>query len=244
MLTGHDLWWRYGRRSDWVLAGHDIAVRHGEVLGLWGPSGCGKSTLASVLAGVRTPQRGRVECDGVELEARRGSRGGPRPVQLVVQQPQRAMNPRWRIGQVLTEAADDGPERALAMGDLVSETWLDRHPHEISGGELQRVNLARALLVRPSYLLADEISSSLDAITQALLWHHLRHEVVERGLGVLAVSHDRALLAEVADRVVDFGSVLDEGEVGEPALQARSVPRAQRSELIDLQRPAGGPARA
>src|SRR5690606_25217868 len=187
------------------------------VLGLWGPSGCGKSTLASVLAGVRTPhaplnsddgghsdagasRRSGVEVDGVALT----SISGPRPVQLVGQQPHRAMNPRWRIGQVLDEAGAGGAQQAAAMGDLVSPTWLDRHPHEISGGELQRVNLARALLVKPAYLLADEISSSLDAITQASLWHHLATEVDQRGLGVLAISHDRALLDRVSDRVVEF----------------------------------------
>jgi len=72
---------------------------------------------------------------------------------------------------------------------------------------LQRVNLARALLTGPRYLLADEISASVDAITQAVLWHRLRHEVSQNSLGVLAISHDDALLDRVCDRVLDFGSL-------------------------------------
>lgn len=199
MLIGDDLWARHGR-GPWVLSGQHVEVAPGEVVGLYGPSGCGKSTLAAALSGVRPPQRGRVEVDGRPLE----SYAGARPVQLVLQHPERAMNPRWTIRRVLDEAGDDGMRAALSEGDLVQESWLDRFPHELSGGELQRVNLARALAVRPKYLLADEISASLDAITQALLWTHLRTHVVERGMGVLAVSHDRALLEQVADRVVEL----------------------------------------
>ncbi|GGD06251.1 ABC transporter ATP-binding protein [Nocardioides daphniae] len=199
MLIGTDLWARHGR-GPWILAGHHLTLAPGEVRGLFGPSGCGKSTLAAVLAGLHVPARGTVEVDGAAL----ASIAGPRPVQLVLQHPERAMNPRWKIGRVLDEARPDGAERSLAEGDLVQSAWFDRYPHELSGGELQRVNLARALVTEPSYLLADEISASLDAITQALLWSHLRDHVARRRMGVLAVSHDRALLAAVADEVVEF----------------------------------------
>lgn len=212
MLIGTDLSYRYSRRGPWVLRHHDVTLAPGRVLGLRGPSGCGKSTLAAVLAGMRTPAEGRVEIDGVPL----GSGPGPRRVQLVLQHPERAMNPRWKIRDVLAEALTgsrdatraEATARVEAEWDahhgLVSPEWLDRFPHEISGGELQRVNLARALFVAPAYLIADEISSSLDAITQTVLWHRLDHEVHERGLGVLAVSHDGPLLAQVADEVIEF----------------------------------------
>ncbi|WP_110239701.1 ABC transporter ATP-binding protein [Nocardioides gilvus] len=215
MLIGRGLSYRYSRRGPWVLRDHDVEVAAGRVLGLRGPSGCGKSTLAAVLAGLRSPAAGTVEVDGVPLGD--GSPGsGPRPVQLVLQHPERAMNPRWKIRDVLAEAFAGSRDAARvaatervesewdAHHGLVSPEWLDRFPHEISGGELQRVNLARALFTSPAYLVADEISSSLDAITQTVLWHRLDHEAHERGLGVLAVSHDGPLLAQVADEVIEF----------------------------------------
>ena len=107
------------------------------------------------------------------------------------------MNPRWRIGRILAEA---GPVPSDGEQDLVSPVWLDRFPHEISGGELQRVNLARALRARPAYIVADEISSSLDPLTQALLWDRLLIHIHRNGLGVLAISHDPTLLAALTDR--------------------------------------------
>ena len=212
MLIARDLGFRWSRSSGWVLDGVNLTVEPGRVRGLRGPSGCGKSTLASVVAGLRAPQRGTVEVDGQPLS----SYGGASPVQPVLQHPERAMNPRWKIRTVLAEAfpgsrkeaAEVATERVEAEWDahhgLVSPDWLDRFPHEISGGELQRVNLARALFTGPRFLVADEISASLDAITQTVLWHRLDHEVAETGLGVLAVSHDGPLLERVADEVVDF----------------------------------------
>lgn len=200
MLSVSEVWFRYGRRAPWVLRDVDLTVAPGEVVGLWGPSGCGKTTIGALAAGVLTPERGRVEVDSRPL----ASCVGARPVQLVLQHPERAMNPRWRVGQVLAEAGDP----ALVDPELVSRGWLDRFPHEVSGGELQRVSLERALLVRPAYLAADEISSSLDPITQAVLWRRVLGQVHERAMGVLAISHDRALLDRVAHRVVDVGALL------------------------------------
>jgi peptide/nickel transport system ATP-binding protein len=122
-------------------------------------------------------------------------------VQLVLQQPERAIDPRWTVRQALaaTGAELDGVDERL-----VHPGWLDRYPHEISGGELQRVNLARALLVRPRYLVADEISASLDAVTQARIWTLLLEHCREAGIGVLAISHDRPLLETVAGTVLDW----------------------------------------
>lgn len=195
MLSVADVSFRYHSRAPWVLADVTLDVAPGEVVGVWGPSGCGKSTLGAIAAGVLSPAGGRVEVEGRALT----SVTGPRPVQLVLQHAERAMNPRWRVRDLLAEAGDP----YSVDPELVARNWYDRFPHEISGGELQRVNLERALLVRPAYLVADEISSSLDPITQAVLWLRVLGEVRARDLGVLAISHDRALLDRVADRVVD-----------------------------------------
>lgn len=211
-LVGSDLSYRFSRTSRWILHDHSILVPAARVTGLRGPSGAGKSTLAAVLAGLRRPASGTVTVDGAPL----ASFDGPSPVQVVLQQPATAMNPRWKIRDVLGEAFGGSRSEAAALATarvetewdvhhgLVSPDWLGRFPHEISGGELQRVNLARALFTAPRYLIADEISASLDAITQTVLWHRLDHEVSENGIGVLAVSHDSPLLEQVADEIVDF----------------------------------------
>jgi peptide/nickel transport system ATP-binding protein len=199
VLTAEQLWFRHERRGPWVLPGVSLELRPGQVLGLLGPSGSGKSTLGSVLAGLRTPDGGSVTVDGEPLAARRGVR----PVQLLAQRPETAMNPRWRIEQVLNEAGVP----AAGEKHLVETEWQDRFPHEISGGELQRVNLARALRAGPSYLVADEISSSLDPIAQAELWQRVL-DTTRDGVGVLAISHDPALLAAVAEDVVELAALV------------------------------------
>ncbi|GAA4681184.1 ABC transporter ATP-binding protein [Nocardioides nanhaiensis] len=201
-LVLDDVSYRYPRVAGWAVRGASLVVAPGEVVGLAGPSGCGKSTLGKLACGVLVPAEGRVVVDDGPARPRRGAR----LVQLVHQDPVAAMNPRWRVRAVLDEADPTGSSLAdPVVGALVETGWLDRYPHEISGGELQRVSLARALLAKPTYLVADEISASLDPLTQAALWRDLLGVVRERGLGVLAVSHDAALLAEVADRVVSVG---------------------------------------
>lgn len=194
--------YRYPRAATWAVRAVSLEVSPGEVVGLAGPSGCGKSTLGRLACGMVEPGEGGVAVDGGPARPRRG----PRPVQLVHQDPFAAMNPRWKVAAVLDEADPSGSSREdPAVAALVEAAWLDRYPHEISGGQLQRVSLARALLARPAYLVADEISASLDPITQAGLWHDLLGVVRERRVGVLAISHDADLLDEVADRVVSAG---------------------------------------
>lgn len=203
-LRADDVWFRYSRKSRWVVEGASLSIEPGEVVGLHGPSGAGKSTLGRLLSGVLSPQRGRVSLDG---RAPRPGRGAANPVQLVSQHALSALDPLWKIRRSLAETGVpdtvlDGMDPALAPPAL-----LDRFPHEISGGEAQRINLGRALLTGPRFLVADEITASLDPISQVDLWHLLRAAVESRGIGVLAISHDRPLLDVVAHRVVDFRDV-------------------------------------
>lgn len=179
-----------------VLTGHNLQVRPGERLGLAGPSGCGKTTLGLVLAGYLKPLSGRVEVDRQPLPRR-----GHCPVQLVPQHPELAVNPRWKLRQVLAESH---PDEHLAAALGVDPTWLDRYPVELSGGELQRVVLTRALAAGTRYLVCDEISAMLDPLTQARIWRALIEEAERREVGMVVVSHDPDLLQAVCHRVAQF----------------------------------------
>lgn len=177
-----------------------LAVSPGERVQLAAPSGAGKTTLARILAGYERPRAGEVLVDGAPLPRR-----GACPVQLVGQHPELTVDPRQRMDAVLAEAGATFEEEARLRELLgIQDRWLTRFPHELSGGELQRFCIARALAARPRYLIADEISTMLDAVTQARLWQALLAEADARDLGMVFVSHSPALSARIATRVVDL----------------------------------------
>ncbi len=176
-----------------VLRAASCRVAPGEIVGLSGLSGIGKTTLGRILSGRLRPQNGEVRLDGARLPER-----GFRPVQYLAQHPVLDMNPRWRIARILTEAGP--PDAALGKRLEVDPGWAGRFPHELSGGQLQRVSLLRALRPPTRFLVADEMSAPLDAIAQAEVWGLLLDLCRERGLGILAISHDDALLDRIATR--------------------------------------------
>lgn len=191
MLSGRGLSFAYASTGRRVLAEASIEIPSSRIVGLLGPSGSGKSTLGRILAGLVIADTGTVTVDGRPLPQR-----GRLPVQMLFQTPELAVNPRWRVGHILSEAFS--PDEGLLASVGVRPAWRDRFPHELSGGELQRVAIARALGPATRYLVADEISGMLDAITQAELWKTLLLLSRERGIGILAISHDRALLGRIA----------------------------------------------
>ncbi len=197
MLKAERIGFRYGKRLPWVLRDVTLALAPGEVVGLSGPSGQGKTTLAKILAGYLSPETGRALLDEQPLPRR-----GYCPVQLVFQHPELAINPRWRMAQVLREGYAPPAELLAALG--IEPGWMDRWPHELSGGELQRFAVARALGPATRYLIADEMTTMLDANTQAQIWRVVLDHVRERAIGVLAISHEAPLLERICDRVVTF----------------------------------------
>ena len=176
-----------------VLDNVSLTLEAGEWLGLDGVSGAGKSTLGQLLAGYLEPQAGTVTVDGAPLPRR-----GLRPVQWLPQSPELAVNPRWRIKRILEEAWTPPDNLRDAFG--IEPAWMNRFPQALSGGELQRVCVLRALAPGVRYLVADEISSMLDPLTQLALWQGLREVADERQLGVLVISHDAALLNRLCNR--------------------------------------------
>ncbi len=193
MLRSDKLFFRY-ETTPWIIRGLDFEVRPGEVVGLPGPSGRGKSTLAKLLAGHLAPQQGTVTCDGAPLPSR-----GFCPVQLIFQHPELTMNPRWKLGDSVNEAWR--PDAAAMARLNIEPAWLSRYPHELSGGELQRLALARVMGPQTRYLLADEMTAMLDPNTQALVWDAVLGWAGKQGVGVLAISHDRHLLDRIAHRI-------------------------------------------
>jgi peptide/nickel transport system ATP-binding protein len=184
-----------------------VSLAPGSRVGLVGPSGSGKSTLGRVLALLLEPDRGGVTIDGSRAAA--FGVGAPRElrhrVQLVFQSPRLAVDPRLRLEDAILEPLaasgravelEDWPARVGLTADL-----LRRFPHEVSEGQLQRACLARALIVRPRYLICDELSSMLDVSTQAAL---LETIAGVDGLGVLLITHDRVLADTWCERVVEI----------------------------------------
>lgn len=190
MLEAHDIHFAYDRKAP-VLSGISLSLKSGQIIGLAGRSGGGKSTLGRILGGYLQSGRGLVTVDGAT------TRNGWSPVQYLHQSSIFSVDPRWRIGRIVEEGWQPDEATRNALG--VSRTWYDRYPHEISGGELQRVTLLRALSPQTRYLIADEITAMLDPITQAEIWRFLLTRC-EAGLGILAISHDASLLARIASQ--------------------------------------------
>lgn len=193
-LEGKKLSFGY-RRKGRVLEGIDLAVEPGERVGLAGPSGRGKTTLCKLLAGYERPDGGAVLLDGRPLDTYRGLC----PVQMIWQHPETAVDPLLKLKDSVSEAGPVAEELLEALH--IQPGWLERYPTELSGGELQRFCIARALAPGVKYLLCDEITAMLDPITQAQIWGLILAEAERRNLGLLIVSHDSALLERLCTRI-------------------------------------------
>ena len=198
VLEAKHISFRYGKESRQILEDFHLKMTREERVGLIAPSGFGKTTFCKILAGYEKPDDGEVLLDGRPLS----SFGRYCPVQMIWQHPEQAVNPRLKMREVLAEG--DGIEPRVIEGLGIEPDWLNRYPGEISGGEMQRFCIARATGERTRFLLADEISTMLDLITQSQIWSFLVQEVEQRGIGLLAVSHSRELLERVCTRVCDL----------------------------------------
>ncbi|WP_419787119.1 ABC transporter ATP-binding protein [Pseudodesulfovibrio sp.] len=202
MLRGEGISFHY-ENAPWIFRKLDFTMVPGEVVGLPGPSGRGKSTLGKVLAGHLAPLEGTVTCDDTPLPTK-----GYCPVQLLFQHPELTMNPRWKLGDSVNEGYT--PDITTLRGLNIEPSWLARYPHELSGGELQRLALARVMSPATCYLIADEMTAMLDPNTQAMVWEVVLRWARKQNVGVLAISHDPYLLERVADRIDNTFSLAEE----------------------------------
>ena len=230
LLEATDLQKVFTRRGRTVHAVESVtlSVAPGEALGLVGESGCGKTTTARMLLRLEEPTSGKIHYDGADITQLHGSALLPfrAQAQLVFQNPFDALNPRFTIRQSLTEPLRnfnirdhaDHIQSVMARVRLMpAEAWLDRHPHELSGGQLQRVVLARALIAHPRLIVADEPVSMLDVSVRAGILNLLREARDSLGLAAIYISHDLALIRYVCERtmVMYRGQVVEEGPTAE-----------------------------
>lgn len=195
VLEAKNISFRYGKESRQILNNFSLKIESHERVGIVAPSGFGKTTFCKVLAGYERPDEGEVLLDGKPLDAYKGYC----PVQMIWQHPEQVVNPRLRMREVLKEGDDISQDIIEGLG--IEDDWKNRFPAEISGGEMQRFCIARALGKRTRFLLADEISTMLDLITQSQLWSFLIEEVERRKIGLLTVSHSMPLLEQVCTRI-------------------------------------------
>lgn len=190
-----------------VIADISLAISPGATIGLAGPSGSGKSTLARVVSLLHKPFSGTVTIDGSVVDGfrYRAPREFRTRIGVLFQQPRLSVDPRMTLRQVIAEPsrANGKPDRVDELADFVALTpdLLNRRAHEVSDGQLQRACLARALALRPAYLVCDEMTTMLDASTTAALVAVIRDYQKDSAAGVLAISHDMRLLDRWADEV-------------------------------------------
>lgn len=196
ILEVRNLSFRYENKGRQILEQFSLQADSNERVGIAAPSGFGKTTLCKLLAGYEQPESGEILLDGELLQSYKGYC----PVQMIWQHPEQAVNPRLRMRSVFEEGDQVDPKLMEKLG--IESDWLNRFPTELSGGELQRFCIARALGKRTRFLLADEISTMLDIITQSQIWHFLIEETQRRGIGMIVVSHDSELVEKVCTRVV------------------------------------------
>ncbi|HBZ43954.1 MAG TPA: peptide ABC transporter ATP-binding protein [Maritimibacter sp.] len=218
----------FGRQKAGVRAVRPMSfeVPTGETLGIVGESGCGKSTLARMLVGLLEPTEGTIEIEGKALDNADPAKFG-RLIQYMFQDPVSSLNPRKTIKQIMEVPLKrlygmGRAERDKRIGEIFDSVnlrseFLERYPHEFSGGQAQRIGVARALAAAPRIIILDEPVSALDVSVQAQVLNLLRDLKGEFGLTYLFISHDLAVVEAVSDRIVVlyFGSVVEIGKAEE-----------------------------
>ncbi|MHB1089234.1 MAG: ATP-binding cassette domain-containing protein, partial [Acidimicrobiales bacterium] len=203
-----------GRHAVSAVAGVSFDVYPGETLGLVGESGCGKSTTGKALMRIIEPSSGSIELEGSSLIGQKGKalRNFRTHMQMIFQDPISSLNPRRRVKDIVAEPLDcwktvTGTERDLLVSDLLSKVGIDpkvygnRYARQFSGGQCQRISIARSLAMRPKLLICDEMVSALDVSVQAQILNLLEDLKTEYGLTLLFIAHDLAVVKNVSDRV-------------------------------------------
>ena len=197
-----------------AVDGVSFEIRRGETLALVGESGCGKSTVARLLVGLYRPTRGEVEFFGHDLREidTAAGRGLRQKLQMIFQDPYASLNPRWRVADIIAEplrahrVCKTDAEAMQRVDELLTLVRLapadkEKYPHQFSGGQRQRLSIARALATHPEFLVCDEPTSALDVSVQAQVLNLMKDLQRELGLTYLFISHNLAVVRHISDRV-------------------------------------------
>ncbi len=226
-LTADDLSKSFGTLK--AVDGISLILEHGETLALVGQSGSGKTTLARMLSGILEPDSGRMSLEEKLYDSK--GKDFHRAVQLVFQNPGEALSHRMTVMEAVCEPLEiqgigtksereDIVRKVIEEVELpVTEEFLDEYPHHLSGGELQRVNIARALVLSPKVLIADEPTAFLDSSIQAKILKLLLNLQENRGLSMLFITHDIAVARKISDRI----AVMQTGKIVERGLTSRII---------------------
>lgn len=223
-----------GRKANVLTAVNQVSfsIEKGTTYALVGESGSGKSTIAKMLAGVLAPSQGSVQIDGHDFNNPRLDNANKKMlrqrVQMVFQSPYASLNPRWKIGDILLEPInafnliEDKANRQKRVIELLQQVGMSAHdqtkyPHEFSGGQRQRISIARALACYPELIICDEPTSALDVSVQAQVLNLLKDLQNENTLTYLFISHDLAVISNMADKigVLKDGELVEEGETSD-----------------------------
>lgn len=204
-LKGENISFKYKTSKNWILKDLNISIKSNEIKGLIGDSGSGKSTLCKILAGYNNKYTGKVSLDNnINF-----NNNGFNPVQLIFQHPEQTMNPKWKMEDILFESWDVDEDLIDSFG--IQKSWLKRWPNELSGGELQRFAVLRALSPNTNFLIADEMTTMLDAVTQVQILDLVVDISKKRDIGILLVSHDKELIKKICDDTLYFNEINNNG---------------------------------
>ncbi len=195
-LKASNISFKYKNSEKYILENIDFEINSGEIVGLIAPSGFGKTTFAKILSGYEKNFSGDISIDGKKIKKFYN------PIQLILQHPEKAVNPKWKMSKILKEAFNPSKDLLDNMG--IKEEWLNRCPNELSGGELQRICVIRALSKETKFLIADEMTTMLDAITQAQIWDVVLDYAKKNNIGIIVISHEKFLIDRICERVVNL----------------------------------------
>lgn len=197
-IEARNIEFSYGDKT--IIKNLSLDLYRSEIVGLLGYSGEGKTSLGKILASYLKCTKG-----DLLIDSKPPLNKGFNPVQMVHQHPEKSVNPLWRLSKVLDEAELDRKEIIKKL--RIQEAWLKRLPFELSGGELQRICIARVLDKRTKFLILDEITTMLDGISKAKIWNEIKKECKKRNIGMLIISHEEKLLDLLVDRKIEFSDI-------------------------------------